>query len=707
MIKPAVNILLLLLAIPLSTLCAAFENETENLMASMDMESFGFDDEVMDIPVVLTASRLRQSQLDSPASVTVIEADTIAALGFKDIEEIFRLVPGMLVGYHSGVGEKTPSVSYHGTNLPEHRRLQVLIDGRSVYKPGLARVEWGDVPLAVEDIARIEVIRGPNSAAYGANAYLGIINILTKSAQDEKGTSVKVMAGTRGVANSYANVSNVIGNTSYSWSFGSKQETGFDVLAPGGPENRDATEAVYTTLRTHTQFTGVTNMQWQAGYKTGTNEQRQLHNKELDYLSEEDIDADDYYLWSKFNHEFSPTQSSYVQIYSQKFVRETDWVSCLTQAVADALAGGNVICGDFNKDLTEVKSEIEFQHTSVWGEYLRTVAGFRVRLDVFDSETYNGGYTDNLNKSMFANAEYKFLEHFVLNAGGMYETDDLNGEYFSPRVALNTHLSSTDTLRFIYSEAIRSPDLFEQGGQWIFTVRNAYILDSIDLDDQVLPVGTVENDLDFEKIYSKEISYFGLFPSIHGQLDLKIFYDELSGLISESLAHDEPMTNRNHLHQSGIEGQFKWALKDNDQILLSFSYLNIDDDFDSNRYAAGEDIPSNKVVGDLRSEADRESSLSAESSGSLAWIHAVNRQTQFATTFYHVNNWNKYVSNNGGGYEFSRLDFNVNHTVNLANGLEMVLQAALQYRLDNDPLVRSKNNYNDDHHIYGSARFNF
>lgn len=238
----------------------------------------------MEIPVVLTAARLRQSQLDAPASVTVIDAETIQALGFKDIEEIFRLVPGMLVAYHSGVSEKTASVSYHGTNLPEHRRLQVLIDGRSVYKPGLARVEWSDIPLAVEDIARIEVIRGPNSAAYGANSYLGIINIMTKHPQSEKGVTVKVTGGMRDVQNTYVNISDSIGNTELRWTLGSKQKSGFDVESNGN-ENRDGIEAVYTTLSTFTPLSPHLNMEWKAGYKTGKNEQRELLDSAMSYDS--------------------------------------------------------------------------------------------------------------------------------------------------------------------------------------------------------------------------------------------------------------------------------------------------------------------------------------------------------------------------------------------------------------------------------------
>jgi len=155
--RKIINLQFLLLTALFSPALLANPDFNDDAFAEFDL----LDEPMMDIPVVLTAARLRQSQLDTPASVTVIEADTIAALGFKDIEDIFRLVPGMLVGYHSSTGEKSPSVSYHGTQAAEHRRLQVLIDGRSVYKPALAQVDWVNIPLAIEDIERIEVILAP------------------------------------------------------------------------------------------------------------------------------------------------------------------------------------------------------------------------------------------------------------------------------------------------------------------------------------------------------------------------------------------------------------------------------------------------------------------------------------------------------------------------------------------------------------------
>lgn len=675
-----------------ASMSAMANNESGALFTAMD----GFyDDKVMEIPEVLTAARLRQSQLDTPASVTIIEAETIAALGFKDIEEIFRLVPGMLVGYHSGFGEKAPSVSYHGTNAPEHRRLQVLIDGRSVFKPGLARVEWVDIPLAVEDIARIEVIRGPNSAAYGANSYLGIINILTKHPQDETSKTIKVTAGTRNVLDSYVNVSSSVFDTNYRWTIGSKQKSGFDKL-DNGQDHRDSVEGVYTHLRTYTQLSSSTNMQWQAGYKIGENDQRPLYLTELEYNSEEDIEATDYFLWGKFSSDFSATQSAHIQLYSQRFIRDIKWDACFTKGFADYFEVP-VICGLFDKSLDEIKSEVEYQHTSIWNDQLRTVAGARIRLDEFNSETYNTGYSSNLNQSFFINAEYKPANLLTFNLGGMYEEDELNGAYFSPRLAINVHVSEQDTLRFIYSEAIRSPDLYEQDGRLIFTIKNATLQDGTPLPDQLLPVGTEESDLDYEKIYSNEISYTGLLPSINAQLDIKLFFDNLTGLISESLDHDIPLTNTVHLEQSGIEGRLKIKPNAYDEWLISAAFLDVNDDFPVNK----------DNTGVLTKEAERESSLSADTSGSIAWIHTINNTLRFASALYHVNHWNPYVESSKEGYEFTRLDLNLSKDLAFQSGYTFTLEGNIQYRFDDDPLVRDKNNYDDKYLVYVSGQMKF
>ena len=92
-----------------------------------------------DIPMVLSATRLQQSFFDVPAAVTIIDRQMIEQSGVREIPELLRMVPGMVVGYDSS---SSAFVSYHGTSADMARRMQVLVDGRSIYQPLLASVDW-------------------------------------------------------------------------------------------------------------------------------------------------------------------------------------------------------------------------------------------------------------------------------------------------------------------------------------------------------------------------------------------------------------------------------------------------------------------------------------------------------------------------------------------------------------------------------------
>jgi len=150
------------------------------------------------LPVVATVSRLPQPLRDAPGSVTVIDREMIRASGARGISDLLRLVPGFQV---TPLNTEAPRVVYHGLSDEEYSpRVQVLIDGRSQYSP-LFRggVNWNTLPVAIEDIERIEVVRGSNSAAFGSNAFLGVINIITQDASQARGASFGVNHGNQGV----------------------------------------------------------------------------------------------------------------------------------------------------------------------------------------------------------------------------------------------------------------------------------------------------------------------------------------------------------------------------------------------------------------------------------------------------------------------------------------------------------------------------
>src|SRR5664279_1746538 len=108
---------------------------------------------LQDLPVVLSASRLSQPLSEAPNAVTVIDRQMIVASGFRTIADLFRLVPGMYVG---NSGANTQIVSLNGITDQYSRRMQVLVDGRSIYLPPMGGVNWQDIPLLINDIERIE-----------------------------------------------------------------------------------------------------------------------------------------------------------------------------------------------------------------------------------------------------------------------------------------------------------------------------------------------------------------------------------------------------------------------------------------------------------------------------------------------------------------------------------------------------------------------
>ncbi len=146
---------------------------------------------LLDLEVV-SVSRKRQKLSDTAAAIHVIDQEEIRRSGATSIPELLRRVPGLHVAHLNG---NTWSVSSRGFSGRFSNKLLVLIDGRSVYTPLYSGVYWDVQDTILEDIERIEVIRGPGASIWGANAVTGVINIITKSAYETQGNQLKVIAG--------------------------------------------------------------------------------------------------------------------------------------------------------------------------------------------------------------------------------------------------------------------------------------------------------------------------------------------------------------------------------------------------------------------------------------------------------------------------------------------------------------------------------
>ncbi len=147
-----------------------------------DLTQFSLED-LMNVQVI-SVSKKEQKLAKTGAAIFVITQEDIRRSGATNIPDLLRMVPGVDV---ARVDHSTWAVSIRGFNDVYANKVLVLIDGRSVYQPVYSGVFWYAQEMPLENIERIEVIRGPGGTVWGANAMNGVINIITKSAKDTPG----------------------------------------------------------------------------------------------------------------------------------------------------------------------------------------------------------------------------------------------------------------------------------------------------------------------------------------------------------------------------------------------------------------------------------------------------------------------------------------------------------------------------------------
>lgn len=157
----------------------------------------------LEIPVVVTAARREQKITTVPYAISIVTAQDIRRSGARSIPDALRLVPGVDVADLSFGNAAVSPRGFHGFLA---RQVLVLVDGRQIFDSLFGGTVWGAWPFLLEDIDRIEVIRGPGGVTWGANALNGVINIITKDPADQMGLRSTSGGGSRGSFKQYFGV---------------------------------------------------------------------------------------------------------------------------------------------------------------------------------------------------------------------------------------------------------------------------------------------------------------------------------------------------------------------------------------------------------------------------------------------------------------------------------------------------------------------
>jgi len=552
----------------LSTACLAL---LARPAAAAGGDGLSEEDFLGEMPIVLSVTRLAQPVSKVPAEITVIDRHMIRALGVTEIAEIFRIVPGFQVGH---LNNYTPAVTYHGLSDEYSRRMQVLIDGRSVYTPSFGGVEWTDLPLAIEDIERIEVIRGPNAATYGANSFLGVISIKTRHPSAERGTMGKFTRGDHDATHAMLRHGGTAGSLDYRITVKHKENDGL-------ADRHDGYRTEMVNLDGDYRLANSDTFMFQVGLnqgprQTGSNSATDPHHKK---------DIYSHFQLLRWRHVMAPTNELSIQFH-HNYHRQTnefitlDLTGRLPPAIL-ALIGATRLPLDYNRQAE--RFDIELQHTRSLNGQIRLVWGASARLDKMTSTTYFGSTAPLSNHlyRVFANAEWTITPQTLINAGAMVENNDITGTNISPRLALNHHLSDTHTVRASVSRALRTPVLFEEKGDWAFTAGPV-------TDQKVLSSGGLQP----EKITSVDIGLIGHMRDVGLSYSVRLYRDKLEDLISAfktAVAFDlidgqaDDLRNRDYAYIRGVELQADYRPTRDSRIFFGYAHSRIaSSDLDAN-----------------------------------------------------------------------------------------------------------------------------
>lgn len=473
---------------------------------------------------VSIASRYEQPISQAPSNVHVITDEDIRHSGATDIPTILRRIPGIEVMQMSGADF---NVSARGNNQPFANKMLVLVDGRSIYIDVQGIVWWKAIPVTLPEIKRIEVSKGPASSIYGFNAFDGVINIITKSPEEMKGTTLQFGGGELGTISSAAIHANKIGDFGYRLSIGRDQNQQW--------RNRNALAFRSNKFNVHTEYA--------------------LPSDAKLLVSGGFVDA------NRFDGPIGETVTSatkpslgYANVAYERtnfFVRGS-WSGYWDTAAVmlNPLLANFIRVTDRNGSSVQPylsnTYNLEAQHALDLGASNRMIYGVNYRhnsLSINATEAF--GREDRLG--LYLQDEWRATQSLTLVAGARYDLNTFINPTVSPRVALIYQITPEHTLRASASIVYRPPTLFETHAD----LRSVLTVPSV-FTTTIIAQGAA--NLDPEQIISYEAGYQGWFFKHRLRLRADLFFNHISDLITNRNTSNTTATFVNDPGQADIYG---------------------------------------------------------------------------------------------------------------------------------------------------------
>ncbi|MGC2064171.1 MAG: TonB-dependent receptor [Thermodesulfovibrionales bacterium] len=444
----------LLLLFSVFTTSAAYAHETSSDLKALSIE------QLMDIDVatVQGASKYDQKTTEAPSSVSIITADEIKKYGYHTLADILRSVRSFHVTYDRNYNY----VGVRGFGRPGdyNARVLVLVDGHrtndNIYNSGSIGTEF---LVDVDLIDRVEVIRGPGSSLYGSSAFFAVVNVITKSGRDLKGTEISAA----GSFQAYK------GRVSY----GVRSQNDFEGAFSGSMFNSKGQRLFFPEFNNPATNNGITeHTDYDRSYSAFTKLSYSDLTLEGAYISRtKGIPTGSF--GTDFNDPRNKTvdKSAFLDLKYERTISANLDITARLFYNSYNYTGGYLYTGTIEKDQgkgewwgTEVKLVARPQkaHKVIFGTEYQ--ADLRVRQKTFDLDPYFL-FIDSSTKAnswaLYIQDEYSISRELILNAGIRNDHYSTFGISTSPRIALIYNPFNKTTVKLLYGTAFRAPNAYE------------------------------------------------------------------------------------------------------------------------------------------------------------------------------------------------------------------------------------------------------
>ncbi|MGC3975229.1 MAG: TonB-dependent receptor [Nitrospira sp.] len=472
---------------------------------------------------VSIASRYDQPISQAPSNVYVITDEDIRQSGATDLPTVLRRIPGIEVMQMSGADF---NVSARGDNQPFANKMLVLVDGRSIYVDVQAVVFWKAIPVTLPEIKRIEVLKGPASAVHGFNAFDGIINIITKSPEEMRGTTLQFGGGELGTISSAGIHAGTHGKLGYRLSVGHDQNQQWrdrDALAFRSDKFNVQTEyalSAESKLKISGGLVDVNRFDGQIGRTSA------LSNPFAQAYTDVVYERPRFFLrawWTEWNaaadFPTSPSLTPFLQLTTRN-----------GQSKSVPFASNTY--------------NIESQHTLQLGNVNSLTYGVNYRHNTLSSP-FITQFSREDRVGLYVQDEWQATHNLKVIMGARYDLETFINPTISPRVALLFQPLPNHTFRAAMSVAYRPPTLFETRAD----TRSVTTLPLPPPLNITTTAGLGSNNLDPEQIISYEVGYQGWFLKHRLHVRADIFFNHISDFI------DTQTTAPNTAHFINQRGQ--------------------------------------------------------------------------------------------------------------------------------------------------------